>query len=154
MTVSGVGHANIALAIATTLALIGCSETTPPSNRASATLGGAVTPLNTPAMSAEPAAMAGGTAQLALIYPNVAALAQDASTIVSARVEATEERPYGNLPFTLATLRIEESVRGGHAGQMIAVLETGGTLPGSPKHPASTTSPALGYGGVPPHEAG
>lgn len=61
-------------------------------------------------------------------FHSVSELAIAADSVVVATIVDSEQRPYGHLPFTLVTARVDEHVRGERTAATIRVFQTGGTL--------------------------
>lgn len=111
------------------LGLVGCGASTGTAN------------VPAVASSAEEQQVTEVRGELAESYQTVDALSQKAVVIVRAKVLASAPKTYGQVPFTVATVRIEQVLKGSlSVGQDIDLLQTGGILP--LRTPRGTSSPS------------
>lgn len=79
-------------------------------------------------------------------YHSLQAVTMDAELVVLARVVATEQRPFGHFPFTLASVEVTQTIKGA-APTNLRVLQTGGTS--IPMKDGSIAEGEATYQGVP-----
>lgn len=90
--------------------------------------------------------------ELAHEFRSVSEIASASPNIVIVTIETRVDEPFSNIPFSVASARIEEVVRGGLVrGQLIPVVETGGLFAGRSKmNPGEVGQPTeVGLEGVP-----
>ncbi len=95
--------------------------------------------------------------ELAEDFQTLGELVSAAPVIVLARVLESRDAPYGNLPFTVLTIEVEQAFKGAvAAGGRLTVVETGGLLRGSSKiDPGQYAPPAeMAFAGVPVMKVG
>jgi len=90
--------------------------------------------------------------ELAHEFGSLSEIANASPNIVIVTIESRADEPFSNIPFSVASARIEEVVRGSLArGQLIPVVETGGLFAGQSKmNPGEVGQPTeVGLEGVP-----
>ncbi|MBA4181719.1 MAG: hypothetical protein C0506_14110 [Anaerolinea sp.] len=92
------------------------------------------------------------TGELAVSYSTLRELTEAAAEIAVVRVELTENRPYKDVPFTVATVSVLRSLKGSSMpGSTLTVVEMGGVFAGRSKlEPGARGTPVeVGVEGVP-----
>ncbi len=90
--------------------------------------------------------------QLARDFSSIAAISRNSANVVVGSVVRREDEPYQNVPFSIATIQIEQVIHGGlETGAQISVVETGGVFAGRSKtEPGATGRPVeAGLEGIP-----
>lgn len=136
------------------------SVNTPTQSRAIAVEAATTTPIPTPPCdpvpTPKPASGPGAFADLAELYQSLDELVLGSDLIVVVTVQDTESIVYERLPFTIATLNVENSLLGDETAATIRVVETGGPLQGQSKEePGTLSDPVdLTVNGVPVMQPG
>jgi len=96
--------------------------------------------------SSQPSGRSEMNGSLVKSYESLQAVVADSELIVLGEVAATEQRPFGHFPFTLATIEVTKVLKGS-APIHLRVLQTGGTS--IPQKDGSIAEGEARYQGVP-----
>ena len=81
--------------------------------------------------------------QLARDFSSIAAISRNSANVVVGNIVRRQDKPYQNVPFSIATVHVEQVIHGGlETGAEISVVETGGVFAGRSKtEPGATGRP-------------
>lgn len=92
----------------------------------------------------------GGPGTLVKSYGTLAELAKDASEIVEIQVTSQETINYADMPFTISTVTVLKSFKGGHQeGDTMRIIETGGEFTPLDKQGDPLPTTTMKFNGIP-----